>query len=88
MAYSFDYTRRRNETVDWILDGSFKKSPLKFKAPGIMNWRVFELYMLKEKFMVMYFEMLGNYINRYMAYYLPFGVLKTFPISYIFDYDR
>lgn len=74
-AYAFDYTMLRNETVNWVLDGHFKNSTLSFRAPRILPWQLFKLYMWREEIMGRYFLLIGNYLLKWMDKYLPRWVI-------------
>ena len=37
-AYAFDYSVKKNEVADWVLNGTFKETPLHYPAPRILPW--------------------------------------------------
>jgi hypothetical protein len=87
-AYAFDYSVKKNEVVDWIMNGTFKESPLKYQAPRILPWQMFRAYMFKEQMVAKYFELIGNYLLKAIDKYVSKSVISSFPLSYVVDFDR
>ena len=84
-VYPFDYSVSRAESINWVLNGTFKNASYSFDAPKIMSWQRYRLSILHEALVASYFKLIGNWVIKYMNMYAHPIIYTSPPISYIMD---
>ena len=74
------------DSVEWVLNGTFKNSSYVFDAPRIMPWRFMEFMRYRDKMMSKYFELIGNYVIKYV-HKSPEWFIKSRVVTYFINWD-
>lgn len=74
------------DSVEWVLNGTFKNSSYVFDAPRIMPWRYMELMRYRDLMMSKYFELIGNYVIKY-THKMPEWFIKSRIVTYFINWD-
>lgn len=87
MAYSWEYDRPVNETLDWVLNRTYRNSAYQFKIPRTLYEKEYTIIRFYNAFKMWFNYQYGLAMERWMFVNLPVWLIENTPITLISNWD-